>query len=69
VRNTLVLFEIIKRVRRQRVELIRCHTFQTEGKGDAQKWVVAGIYHYFVLEMPDVLDGVALPGVRVEGWS
>jgi len=61
--------EIMERARRQRVEPIRCHTFQTEGKSDAQEWVIAGIDHYPISKMPDVPDEVAHPGVVVKSWS
>jgi len=52
------LLEIVQRAKRQRVEPIRCHTFQAVGKCDAQEWVFAGINHHLVPEMPDVLDGI-----------
>ena len=40
-------------------------TFQIRGKGE-QEWVIVGIDHHLVSEMPDVLDGVADPGVVVK---
>ena len=61
------LLEVVKRAGLQRVELIRCHTSQTRGKGNAQKWIITRINHHLVPKMPDVSDGVAHPRVVVEG--
>ena len=57
------LLDIMERTRRQRVEPIRYHTFQTGGKGDAQECNIARIDHHFL----NVLDGVTHRSVVIKG--
>jgi len=53
------LLKVVERAGQQRVEPIRCHSFQTGGKDRAQKLIIVGINYHIVPNMPNVLDGVA----------